>query len=326
MPPIDPNDTTSAAALSAALQAPAPAPAEPDPFDAAFANFATEQTALRDGTDPVPLVEAPAAPVDGDPAKTPATPPTAEEQAALDAAAAAEAAKVASPEPKDDPIARLADILTKREPPQPQQPHQRQAPAPLYSQDEVVALQNFYKEWPEVAQAQELALKGFGTNLTNRIFAEVANAIAPKLALIDELARGFQTNEIRAAVPDLNDALLDQVQGWTDKQPSYLKAAYTNVMQNGTADEVADLIHRFRQETGQQAIPVAQIAPAQPGSPGSPPPASKVVGLSDAAKQAAAKLAPVATKRSAVSQGEPQTFEDAFDVAAAALATSRKAS
>jgi hypothetical protein len=93
--------------------------------------------------------------------------------------------------------------------------------------------------------------------------------------------------------------LRDQVVAWTEKQPTYLQAAYKQVIQQGTVDEVKDLIARYRKETGVGASTVTS--------------AKKDTELSDSAKQAAASLAPVSTKRSVVAQQEDlSNFDAAF--------------
>lgn len=204
-----------------------------------------------------------------------------------------------APAPQQDPMERLADILQQRQPQQ-QAPMQQQPPA-LYSQEEASTLQEFYKEWPEIARAQELALRGTSTTIVNHVFTEMARVLAPRLKLLDALADNVTYDNLERRIPDYA-TVQDKVAEWVNTQPAYLKNAFTGVMQGGTTDEIIDLTERWRAATGQA---VAQAAPA--ATLNTPP------ALSPAAKQAAARLAPVSGKRTGPTQGAPTTFEDAFD-------------
>jgi hypothetical protein len=125
---------------------------------------------------------------------------------------------------------------------------------------------------------------------------------------LDALAGRAHLADVKAAVPDYNDNLRQQVVDWVAKQPAYLQNAYNHVIQNGTHDEVKDLVERYRQATG-QAAPAAGAA-STGGQGGTP---AKDNELSGAAKEAAAALAPVESKRSEVlASGDPSTFEDAW--------------
>lgn len=319
---------TSVAALSAALSAPL---VEKDEFSDAFASFAdpttppattTEATAQatqegQDGQETTATADEPASEIEGAPdaaqegaegeQKTP-------EQIAAEAAEAAKAAKPATT--TDDAIARLADAIAQRNQPQDKAPPAPQVvqPQPLYSADEVAQIQNFYKEWPEVAPAVETLLKGAITATENRIYAEVARVIGPKLKVLDQLADQAVYSQIKQAVPDYDETLEDKVSAWVKTQPAYLQDAYTNVMQKGTADDITDLVNRFRRETGTAAPSGDRTTQAQQA----PAPTKQAASLSPVAKKAAAALAPVTSKRTGSTQVEPQTFDEAFDVFAKA--------
>lgn len=324
--PVTTTDT-SAAALSAALAAPAP---EKDEFADAFASFADPKPAVEPTTQPAAQAqdgkEAPAE--DEDPGTeiegAPGAPGEGAEAPAEELAAEAEElAAEAKPKPKapetkptaaDDAISRLADILSKRDEPKPQVQPQVQQPAVLYTEAEVTQLQTFYKEWPEVAPAVEVLLRGAMTNVTNSIFTEVARVLGPKLQLLDQLANNVTYSQLQREVPDYNDELVDHIAEWIKTQPTYLQPAFTSVMQNGTASDITDLVNRYRQETGVAAPEgdrttrgTRQPAPVKPAAP-----------LSTAAKKAVAALAPVTSKRTGNTQLEPQSYDEAFDVFAKA--------
>ena len=203
-------------------------------------------------------------------------------------------------------LARLASLVKDGQKPEPKQQEQREELPPLYTEDEQKKLTAYMKDWPDVAEAEALRRKGEYRHLTQFVFAEVANVLKPWMDMVDSLAAKNQHAEIRESVPDYNDALADQVAAWVKTQPSYLQNAYNTVITSGTPGEVSDLITRFRKETG-------STAPAQKSN-GAPPPAKKATELPPATKQAAAALAPVSSKRSAISSGvDPNDFDGAFD-------------
>ena len=279
---------------------PAPAPSEPeDDFSRMFAEFAKAEVALAP---PAPGEPAPAAPVASAPAASAPAAPAPEDHPAPAAPAA--------PVPVPDPMERLATILESRTPaPAP-------APAPalpsmpaFFSPEEAGALSEFYKEWPEIARAQELALRAAVHQTTNHVFSEVARVLGPKLQLLDSLANNQQYDYLEKRVPDYA-TITDKVAEWVDTQPRYLKEAFTGVMQSGTPDEVEDLIQRYRQATG---APSPQPGNSQAGGQANQSSARAQPLLSPAANKAAARLAPVNGKLTGQPVGTPQTFEDAFD-------------
>jgi hypothetical protein len=304
-------------------------------FDAAFAELMK---------DDAPAAQAPVPPTNTDPTRKPEPEPApapeprtapepatgAETQGVQPVPRAGEEPPAAPPapvaqEPKpaqvtdDELLQRFAAMMRQAEP-APASPQSSPAPAqepapapaqiPAYSQDEIAFLGGFEKEWPDVARAQMLVLRNFGQTLTQHIFREIANNIGPKLALLEELAEMQQLEHLSRVVPDY-DATREQVVKWVDTQPGYLQQAYKRVIQEGTADEVVDLINRFRQATGTSS-------PA-PGAAAAPSPAVQTTEPPPAVKKAAAALAPVSSKRSSAPQGEPVTFDDAFERFAKAM-------
>lgn len=186
---------------------------------------------------------------------------------------------------------------------------------PLYTTEEQRLLTDYVANWPDVAQAEALRRRGEYAQLMNYVFNEVAKFIAPTLEQVRTLTNEAHLQQLRGAVPDYSETLEQQVAAWVDTQPKYLQAAYQHVMQNGTSDEVADLIGRFKASTGVAPAP-APAAPAAaapvpaPATPAAPP---KATELSRAAKQAAAALAPVGSERTQVTAGQdPGDFDSAF--------------
>ena len=232
------------------------------------------------------------------------------------AALAAETAKVAKAE---EPVVtdREADLLAKfaKAVKGEEKTEQKvETPAqvdqtPMFSQEEVTFLTEYNKEWPDVAKAQGIMLRAMSQQITAHIFTEFAKTLGPRLQLLETLADRAHTTDLHTQVEDSDD-VRDKVIEWADKQPTYLRDAYSRVISDGSVDEVKDLIDRYRKDAG---IP-AKAAPAVP--------AKTVTELSPVAKKAAAALAPVGSKRSAVvSQASPDDFDGAFATAIKELAT-----
>lgn len=212
-----------------------------------------------------------------------------------------------------DALARLAKLIAetqqqtyernKASEPKAEAPKQDDEPA-LYTDDEQVALQEYEKEWPDVARGESLKRRAEYRQLVDYVFNEISNHIAPMMQAVHSLSERTHLQDLQSAVGDY-DVVRDDVVNWVDTQPAYLQDAYKRVITNGTVDEVADLITRYKAETGRVQQP-QQPAAARPAR-------KKETELPATTKQAAASLAPVSSKRSVVPQGDdPNDFESAF--------------
>lgn len=247
------------------------------------------------------------------PAPTPAVEDAPPETAGADAptekpAESEESADEAEPQEEslnDEILERLARLV-KEAPPatQPETvaaaPQPQEAPA-IYSNEEMQIISNYEKEWPDVAKAEALRRKAEYRELVEYVFGEVAKELRPIVETVHTMTQRTHLSDLKSTVTDYDD-VRDKVVSWAEQQPAYLQLAYKHVIENGTVDEVADLIDRYKRETGATARPAAA-------------PATRKVEteLPSATKQAAAALAPVSSKRSAVLQAtDPDDFESAF--------------
>lgn len=306
MPP-EQEEVQAAAPAVAAPAEPTPAPAaEVDDFASAFAelsNPAPAATATKPVAEPTPapVAEAPA-PVVETPVpvvETPApayTPPTAEEYAALQAQlAAAKAAPAPAPAPAAEPT------------PAP-------APRPVYSPDEESGIAAYVKEWPDVAANEALIRRGEYNALVTHIFAEVTKQIQPLLDVVPRLEVSTQFRELNELIPDYTK-VRDPVLEWVGKQPAYLKTAYEQVTSQGTPEDIADLVERFKKETGWVAPAAsAAAAPAAAAPAAAPAAAAKpAAALPTAAAAAVAALKPVRGGRTEPTAAQdPNDFDAAF--------------
>lgn len=174
---------------------------------------------------------------------------------------------------------------------------------PLYTAEELTELEAYQKDWPDVARANALIMRGMAHQMTNYVFAEIAKELRPIMETVQVLAHRTQHSDLIAKVPEY-DTTREKVIAWVDTQPEYLQPAYKRVIEQGTVEEIADLIGRYTKETG---------APAAPAAAAAPPPKKPETELPSATKQAAAALAPVSSKRTVVPQTvDPTDFEAAF--------------
>lgn len=294
------------------------APSFEDAFAAAAAAENANDTTTISPPNPAPVVEAPVAPTPG--AEPPAgTPPVVAPPAASAAAPeappapAAPAALAAPAAPTAEEIVRgLTERLAQPAvaPVAPAAPAAEQAP--IYTADEQTILADYAKNWPDVAQAEALTRKGEYHDLLKYTFTEVHKFLAPHLAQIAAMGNTLHEGELKTLVTDYTPAMETDVSKWIDTQPSYLQGPYKQVMQQGTSEEVADLIGRYRATTGTAPAPAAP-APAVPAVPAPAPAAPAKTELSNLAKQAAESLAPVSSDRTQVLASEdPQDFLSAF--------------
>lgn len=254
----------------------APSPAVQEPVQAAPAVQEPVATEIE------PLVEGDVEPPIPGATNAPQAQPNGLDDAAVERLLAGLASRVPQPQPQ----------------PQQQQPQNYRAP-PLVNDEERTFLGSFYQEWPDIARANELMLRVAQTTLTQRIYAEMAAVLKPKLDMIDALATRAQLAYFEAKVPEY-DTVAENIGPWVQSQPDYLRNAYLNVMQNGTEDQVLDLITRYQQATGAQ---IQQQAP----------PVKQATELSPTAKQAAARLAPVrSTRTTAPAAASATDFDSAF--------------
>lgn len=304
--------------MSATAQDTTPAAETPDPFLEVFDR-------LSDLADDAPAAEvAAAATAEGQDTVAPAaeTVAGAEGQdtlAGAETVAGAEgddtippaAETVAGAEDDDDDLLRRLSALVKKTPaaePETKRPAETQdEPAPIYTKEEQDFLTAYEKDWPDVAKAEQLRRRAEYKQLVSFVFQEVAGYLKPIVDQVEVVATRTHLSDLQSKVSDYDD-VRDKVIDWVGKQPKYLQTAYEQVITEGTADEVADLVSRWRKETG---------AGAGNPAPSTTKRQSETV-LPPAAKQAAAALAPVGSKRSAPSAGiDPGDFQGAFEAFAA---------
>jgi hypothetical protein len=306
---------TAATLAEAAIAAGATSEAPNLNFDDAFAAASADEPPSREDEVKTPAA-APKA--DAQPAAT--EQPVEGEPAAGEQPAAAAPADDVQKLKDEEFLNRLQNILQTpvgtppKQEAQPAQPQQAE-PAPpqeVLSAEEKALVEGYVKDWPENAKAEALIRKTENVQMVDYIFREVMGYIqknvVPKLQTVDVLAEAQQATYLQQEIPGFSNEMVEAVAGWVEAQPDFLQDAYQRVITQGTVPQLKKLVERFQAETGwQPPAPQGGAAPA-------PAPAARRNGeLPSTAKQAAASLAPVITKRSAVPQGDDKSdFDGAF--------------
>lgn len=214
---------------------------------------------------------------------------------------------VAAPDPVAERIAALEAQIAALKPTEPAAPVA--APvvaAPVYTKDEQAQVDKYAADWPDIRAGEALVRKAEYRDLVTYIFDQVHQRIAPLESVTQTQAGRSQYTDIVGLVPDY-DVVRDKTLAWVDTQPEYLKKAYQEVANTGSAADVADLINRFKKETG-YAQPAAVATP-----PAAAPVAATNAALPVAAAAAVQALRVVKSSRSEPVQGvDVNDFDSAF--------------
>ena len=189
------------------------------------------------------------------------------------------------------------------------------AETPIYSVQEEAVLSKYREDWKDVHEGEALIRRKEYRELVNYIFAQVRDQLEPLQEAMSVTTSRTQYSDILGLVEDY-DRVRDPAIAWVNTQPPYLKKAYLEVVQNGSPQDVADLITRFKKETNYTAPAAAAAAAAAPAAAATPaaPVAQAAAAPPDVKKAAAASaLRVVNGGRSEQTQGpDPSDFDGAF--------------
>ena len=284
-------------------------------FDAAFAEATGEQPVALE-----PVVEEPAAAPVEEPAAAPQEEvPVATEEPTepVEPAPAEEPAAVVEPAPAPQPVIdtnALAEALVqaqqKAAQPAAEPPKENKEPSyEDYLDDSAKnAIKLLNEEWGEVATAvQPLITAHVQAALAKQekqFLALVQQRLAPVESVVVQSQEQLYWQTIQAAHPDFREAAA-AIPAWIEKQPALYRPALLQAYNQGTAEQVVELLTTYK-----QAIGTTGAAPAQPASSAAQVP-PKAAPVSNAAL--AATLAPPAAQRSTMTTSrDPNDYESAF--------------
>lgn len=182
--------------------------------------------------------------------------------------------------------------------------------APVYSTEEQATIDKYRTDWPDIQAGEALVRRAEYRELVGYVFEQVRAQLNPLMELTSKQQGRTQYSDLVSLVPDY-DTVRDKTLAWVETQPAYLKKAYQEVANSGSAADVADLITRFKKETGYVAPAAAAPAAATPVVPATAAPTAKA--LPAAAAAAVAQLRVVKSVRSEpVQAADPNDFDSAF--------------
>ena len=225
----------------------------------------------------------------------------------------------------DDELARrLAALVGKTEPaPEPRQEPAPQPPPNIYTPEDQSFLSEYMKEYPDIAKGEFLRRRAEYAGLVEFVFGEVSKVVGPRLEMLETLLQRTHLGDLKQAVPTYDTTLREQVVSWVDKQPAYLKPAYQYVINQGTVDDVKDLIARYQADTGQAGAVKESLTSGVRGGVSNPPSAAPPPKVPDPkVAKAAAALAPIASKATGRSTDalSPNDYDGAFEAFSKQLA------
>lgn len=203
-----------------------------------------------------------------------------------------------------------------------QQEQQQQEVSPLdktwkdYLSDEDKAIvEEYEKEWSEVSRAEQIKRQAELQHVQDVVYSNVRSALAPIVEQLQQSKVEAHFNSIRSRVPEF-DEIREPVQEWVKEQPEFVRPAFEQVLKQGSADQVVELLNAYKQATGKTGA--APQVPASSASKGQQQPAArpKRPAPSGAAKRAMA-AAPSQKRTNPPAQTDPNDFASAFDEAAA---------
>lgn len=253
------------------------------------------------------------APAEEPPAEEPAAeeppveePPVEEPQVEVPAAEA---------KPAVDPMtARVAalekELADARKPPVVEKPVEKKE-EPLLSDTEKAAMTELESEWPELNAGLEVKLKVIKNEIAAQIRNELANfqkTLAPALSTVGKIEADTFRSQLLSAHAD-TDTIFPQVEAWVNTQPERIKAAYNDIIDTGTAQEVSALFTMYKQVAG-VTTPMSAQPPVTAKKPVVVPPSAEKTKRLD-------QLSAVRTERTGVSaEIDPNDFDSAFERAA----------
>lgn len=320
-----------------------------DEFSAAFAelNTPSTQTAAAEAATSTTTEASPsatsAASVEAAPAAAVPTEggtpnvQTAADTSAAPAAGSSAAAPASPSEPAEDwktryeELQRAHEAALKRPAPAAEAPRpaEETKPAPQYNDEENTFLSKYREDWPDVFRGEQLQRRAEYQQLVTYMFEQLRPTLEALQSTSERTSSRSQYQDIKDLVTDY-DAVRQPTLNWIDTQPDYLKNAYKQVAESGSAKDVADLITRFKKETGYVGaapaggstgvVPAGASAAAPASGAAAPAATAPAAGLAPAAAAAVASLKVVKSSRSEpVTAADPNDFDAAFKEAVASM-------
>ena len=142
-------------------------------------------------------------------------------------------------------VAREVRTQLSAAPPAEQPPARPSEPASADGGEEEQALNEAMEEYPHLMRAVSTLVKKTQAETESRIRADYA----PVAKTVETDARERHFSAIRSAHSDF-DVVVRDLPAWVEQQPAYLQPGYKAVLSGGTAEDVIDLVSRFKEAKG----------------------------------------------------------------------------
>lgn len=178
-------------------------------------------------------------------------------------------------------------------------------------EDKKSVVDKYKEEWPEVYEAEKAIRDAQLQLIQERLYSDLRGALAPVFETTQKLQVNAHLDTIRQVHPDL-DQIRGELNEWIDQQPEFVRPAYKQVAQKGSADQVIQLVNQYKQAKGTaSAVPEVPASPArQQQQPAQRKPASKQP--SAAAKRALA-AAPSPSTADVPGSANPNDYDAAWE-------------
>ena len=182
------------------------------------------------------------------------------------------------------------------------------------SEEDQKVLEPYESEWSEVSQAEQIKRDAQLQHVQDVVYSDVKAVLAPMVEEFRRLKVEAHFNTIRQSHEDF-DEVKEDLGEWVKEQPEFVRPAFEQVLQEGSAKQVVDLVNAYKQAKGKTGaapeVPASSASKGESKKPARKPPSA-------GAKRALAAT-PSTKRKDPPRQADPDDFSSAFDEAAKAV-------
>lgn len=185
------------------------------------------------------------------------------------------------------------------------------------SEDDLNTIKQYEEEWPEVARAEQVKRDAQLQYMREQIYSEMGDALAPVVEMYQQMKVDAHQQAIQQRHPDV-DNIKDDLVGWVEQQPDFVKPTYQQVLQQGSAEQVNQLIDLYKQSsgrTGAGAESTASSAREQGGEQQGQQRQQRQRKAPSQSAQRAMAATPKPKRSEPPKAKDPNDFDDAFEEA-----------
>ena len=163
-----------------------------------------------------------------------------------------------------------------QQPAESQQPTQPQIPSDwteYLSEEDRSTLSEYDREWGEVSQAEQIRTQAMVRLARDQVLSQVQQALNPVYEHMQQAQVSSHFDQVRQAHPDFDEVRNGPLQEWVKGMTnSVVRKAAEETLQQGTTQEVIDLVAMYKEATGgtQASGQSTGAAPSVPASASTP--------------------------------------------------------